>query len=89
MDALLQPLSSPAVALPVLFLVLYSVYSRFTSVYIVPVGLPWVGKDSSKLFADTRATLASFGNVKEWLEIGYNKVTSPHLWPFQPLASWS
>lgn len=36
--------------------------------------LPWVGKDDSKSFAGTRATLSSISNVKNWLAEGYQKV---------------
>ncbi|KAL9135843.1 MAG: hypothetical protein Q9175_002948 [Cornicularia normoerica] len=73
MDALLHRLSSPTVALPILLFVVFSVYNRLTAVSNIPAGLPWVGKDSSNLFANTRAKLASFTNVREWLEVGYNK----------------
>lgn len=74
MEALLQRLSSPTVALPILFLVIYSIYNRLTAVSSLPAGLPWIGKDSGKIFADTRANLASFSSVRDWLEVGYNKV---------------
>lgn len=80
MDALFQLLSNPAVALLILLLVVYSVYNRLTAVSNIPAGIPWIGKDPSKLFADTRANLASFSNVREWLEVGYKKVYSPLLW---------
>lgn len=80
MDALLQCLSSPALALPIIFLVVCSVYNRLTAVSNIPAGLPWIGKDPSKLFANTRANLASFSSVREWLEVGYNKVHSPLRW---------
>jgi hypothetical protein len=36
--------------------------------------LPWIGKDDSKSFASTRATLSSISNVKNWLAEGYQKV---------------
>ena len=36
--------------------------------------LPWVGKDDSKSFAETRATLSSISHVKNWLAEGYQKV---------------
>ena len=71
METLLQRLSSPTVALPILFLVVYSVYNRLTTVSNKSACLPWIGKNSSKVFADTRANLASFSSVKEWLEIIY------------------
>ena len=76
MEALLQRLSSPAVSIPILILLTYSLYHRLNAVSKVPEGVPWVGKDPSKLFADTRAFLASFNAVKGWLAVGYAKVPS-------------
>lgn len=79
MDTLLQRLQSPAVAVAIILFIIYSIYNRLTAVPSIPEGVPWIGKDSSKLFAETRAFLASFGNVTEWLEIRYEKVHSPLL----------
>lgn len=79
MDTLLQRLQSPAVAVPIILFIIYSIYNRLTAVPNIPEGVPWIGKDPSKLFADTRAFLASFGNGREWLRIGYEKVHSPLL----------
>lgn len=79
MDALLQHLSSLTVAIPILVLAVCSVYKRLTAVSLLPEGVPWVGRESSKLFADTRAILASFNRGREWLETGYNQVDSPLL----------
>ena len=79
MNALLERLSNPAVSIPVLILLTYSLYHRLSAVSRVPEGVPWIGKDSSKLFADTRAFLASFNAVKDWLAVGYDKVPSPPL----------
>ena len=77
MDAFTQRLSSPAVVFPVLLLVVYSVYNRLTAVSNIPAGLPWIGKDSSKWFANTRVNLASFTRCREYLEAGYKKVPLP------------
>lgn len=77
MDALLQRLSSPAIAIPILAFVVCSVYKRLNAPSIIPQGVPWVGRDSSKLFADTRAFLSSFYGGKEWLEAGYEQVHPP------------
>ena len=77
MDAILQRLSNPAVTIPILLLVVCSVYNRLTAQSNIPEGIPWIGKDSSKLFAGTRTLLASFTSVREWLELGYHKVPSP------------
>jgi cytochrome P450 len=35
--------------------------------------LPWVGKDPTKLFAETRAHLSSFSKVRQWLSEGYHQ----------------
>lgn len=73
MEALLERVFYPSFAIPIALFVVYSIYTRLTSTSTVPSGLPWVGKDSNKRFADTRATLASFSNVREWLGDGYEK----------------
>lgn len=74
MDVLAERFTNPAVAIPIVVLVLYFVYNRFTAGEAVPAGLPWVGKDPSKLFAETRAALQSFNCVRDWLNEGYEKV---------------
>ena len=74
MDGFLQRLSTPAVAIPFLLLVIFSVYNRLTDVSNIPGGVPWIGKDTSKMFASTRASIAGFNSVRKWLEVGYDKV---------------
>lgn len=74
MEALIQRLSSPAIALPLLSLVFYSLYKRLTAVSRIPADLPCISKYPSKVSADIRANLASITGVKDWLELGYNKV---------------
>ena len=74
MDAFLQRLSTPAVAITFLLFVIFSVYNRLTNVSNIPRGVPWIGKDTSKMFAGTRASIAGFKDVRKWLEIGYDKV---------------
>lgn len=83
MDVLAERFTNPAVAIPIVVLVLYFVYNRFAAGEAVPAGLPWVGKDPSKFFAETRAALQSFNCVRDWLNEGYEKarpldmITSP------------
>ena len=72
MFALLERLSSPFIYGPLLFLAISWIYSRNGRV-VVPADLPWVGKDSTKLFSETRANLSSFSNVRQWLSEGYEK----------------
>ena len=74
MDGFVQRLSTPTVAIPLLLLVIFFVYNRLTNVSNVPGGVPWIGKDTSKMFASTRASIAGFKNVRKWLEVGYHKV---------------
>lgn len=73
MDALIQRISHPSWAIPIALSIVSLLYSRIKSASTLPSGLPWVGKDSSLLFADTRATFASFSNVRKWLGEGYEK----------------
>ena len=73
MDAFLQRLLTPAVATPFLIFVIFSVYDRLTR-YNIPKGVPWIGKDTSKIFAGTRASIAGLKDVKKWLEVGYDQV---------------
>ena len=74
MDGFLQRLSTPAVAIPSLLLLIFSVYNRLANVSNIPRGVPWIGKDTSKMFAGIRASIAGFTNVGKWLEVGYDKV---------------
>jgi len=74
MEALLERLSDPTVSLPIALLITYLVYNRLTAKTPVPEGLPWVGRDSSKLFSKSRAALLSLSNVRRWLKQGYEKV---------------
>ncbi|RDI89562.1 hypothetical protein Vi05172_g121 [Venturia inaequalis] len=69
----MEYLFSPWVWMPLLFVIVSTIYSRLTATLPPPSDLPWVGKDSSKTFAETRAHLASFSNVRQLLHEGYNK----------------
>jgi hypothetical protein len=42
--------------------------------YKFPSNVPWVGKDSSKLFAEGRTMISGFNNPRRWLAEGYEKV---------------
>lgn len=77
MDALLEHLWDPVVAVPLALLVIYFIYGHLTAVPPVPTGLPWIGRDPSKLFSESRASLASFNNIRQWLNEGYEKIHSP------------
>ena len=68
-------------------LVLYFLYTRLTRKSEVPPGLPWVGKDPSKFFAETRAAISSFVNCRKWLAEGYEKVY--YSWKSQRLFSFA
>jgi hypothetical protein len=56
------------------FILVSIIYSYATSCKSLPLSIPWIGKDSRKLFAETRAHLTSFTKVKQWLQEGYDKV---------------
>ena len=73
MEAFLQRLSTPSVAIPLLLFIIFSVYNRLTK-HNIPKGVPWIGKDTSKMFAGTRASIAGLKDVKKWLEVGYDQV---------------
>ena len=73
MDAFLQRLSTPVVIIPFFCFVTFSIYNRLTKAKI-PEGVPWIGKDTSKMFAGTRVSIAALTDVKKWLEIGYDQV---------------
>lgn len=74
MEALIQRLSSPAIIFSILPLILYLLYKRPNASSNIPTNLPWISKDSSKVSAEISANLASLSSVKDWLELGYNKV---------------
>jgi hypothetical protein len=52
----------------------YMLYSRLTYKPEIPSNLPWIGRESSKHFAEMRATFSSIGNTRKWLAEGYKKV---------------
>ena len=73
MDQLTERLTNPFAILLLTFCGLaYALHSRFSSRAPLP-GLPWVGKDNSQLFAEARASIASFTNSRTWLHEGYHK----------------
>ena len=43
----------------------YTLLSRFSSNGPLP-DLPWIGKEDGKLFAEARASIASFSNSRKW-----------------------
>lgn len=73
MDTLVRLLPSPAFGVPALVLVVYLLYTRLTT-KPHSANVPWIGKEPEKVFSETRAHLKSFGNVREWLAEGYEKV---------------
>jgi len=72
----LDYLTRPAVAVPLVIVLLYKAYAQLTAISPVPTDLPWIGRDFGKIFSETRAHLSSFNNVREWLAEGYGQVRS-------------
>ena len=77
MDALLQRFLNPAYAVPLALLIIYTIYVRLTAGEATPVGVPWIGRDTSKYLSKLRATFASFKGFRPWLAEGYEKVRQP------------
>jgi cytochrome P450 len=73
MDVLAERLSNPLVFVPLVLVVASVIYSHLTAEEEIPHTLPWIGKESNKLFAETRAHFASFTKVRQWLTEGYEK----------------
>ncbi|KIV98586.1 uncharacterized protein PV09_09620 [Verruconis gallopava] len=69
-------LPQPTVFLSLCFVLVSVIYSFATSYERLPTTIPWIGKDASKLFAETRAHFASFSRIRQWLKIGYDKYSS-------------
>lgn len=80
MDTLLERPSNPSITVPLVLLVTYAIYNRLHVSPSIPSELPWVGRDPSKLFSQTRVSLASLTNYRQWLNEGYQKA------PLFPLA---
>ena len=59
---------------PLFLLISHILYAQLTYKTEIPSNLPWVGKNSSKLFAERRAAIQSFANTRKWLAEGYEKV---------------
>lgn len=74
LDAIVRSLMNPAIFLPLFFVTVSTVYTSLTARAPLPTCIPWIGKDSNRLFAETRAHLSSFTQVKQWLQEGYEKV---------------
>lgn len=73
LNAIMDRLSNSLIWAPVLFAFISLLYSRLTARRTTPKNLPWIGKPAG-FFAETRAHLASFNNVRQWLGEGYKKV---------------
>lgn len=67
MDTLAGRLSDLLVVLSIILVEVSVIYSQWTKEDL-PSGLPWVGRESNKLFAETRANFASFYKVRQWLD---------------------
>jgi hypothetical protein len=73
LNAIMDRLSNSFIWVPVLFAFISLLYSRITARRTTPKDVPWIGKPTG-LFAETRAHLSSFNNVRQWLGEGYKKV---------------
>jgi len=73
MDGLAERLSNPLVFFPIILVIVSVIYSQCTAGEDLPHNLPWIGKESNRLFAETRAHFASFTKVRQWLNEGYEK----------------
>ncbi|KAK5127729.1 hypothetical protein LTR08_004229 [Meristemomyces frigidus] len=73
LEGLSAYLTSPlAIAVFAVLGLAYALLSRFSSHIQLP-DLPWVGKEDGQLFAEARASIASFTNSRKWLSEGYTK----------------
>ncbi|KAK4548532.1 hypothetical protein LTR36_009442 [Oleoguttula mirabilis] len=79
MDRLSDYLTSPiSIVLLAVCGLAYVLHSRFSNNGALP-DLPWVGKADDQLFAEARASIASFSNSRRWLNEGYTKYTKKGL----------
>ena len=84
MDSLRSYLTSPlAITAFAVIGLAYALLSRFSSNGPLP-NLPWIGKEDGKLFAEARASIASFTNSRKWLAEGYAKYTKNGLYYIAP-----
>ncbi|KAK5119965.1 hypothetical protein LTR85_007041 [Meristemomyces frigidus] len=75
MERLSDYLTSPiSIVLLAICGLVYALHARFSSKEILP-DLPWVGKADAQIFAEARASIASFNNSRKWLSEGYAKYT--------------
>ena len=70
----LELVTRPAVLISVFAFALVQLYKSLDAKSKTPLGVPWIGMDSRKVFAETRAHFSSFSNTKAWLHEGYLKV---------------
>lgn len=69
-----QQLLSPVIVVPLLILTIYLVYDRLLASSSTPSGVPWVGKGSSRVFSQTKASFLSLTHMQEWMAEGYKSV---------------
>ena len=74
MDAIVERVSSHPVITAATCIILYTFYTRLTAPTLVPKNIPWVGKQSDRLFSETWAALRSIAHVPVWLKEGYEEV---------------
>ena len=74
MLSILERLASPAFAVPLAVIALYSIYSRLGARASIASGLPWVGKGANGVFSHTAATVLSLTNLQQWMAEGYKAV---------------
>ena len=79
MEGLLKWFAEAIATKPLLFLALgfslcLLILRSVTKKAKVPQSLPWMGRPTSGLFREVRASLSSFSNYREWLAEGYAKV---------------
>ena len=71
---IIEHAARPAVIAPFVLFFIIQVFGALISTSKAPKNLPWVGKDTSKFFAETRAHLSSFKHGVKNLADGYEKV---------------
>lgn len=81
MDVAFERISSHPIVTAISCILLYILFIRLTTPTALPKGLPWVGKQSDRLFSETWACLMSIRNSPNLLRNGYEKVPL-HTLPF-------
>ena len=71
---LLAPMTLPIIITSLCLFVIIQLFFSLSAETKTPENVPWLGKDSRKIFAESRAHFSSFVDYRKWITDGYENV---------------